>query len=171
MPEKDFATLIRAFAIVRKTFRCKLMIIGDTQRSPTYMSSLRALVEQLDLQSEVDFVGFTTNPFAYLAKCEAYALSSLYEGLPGALVQAMALGCKIVSADCRSGPREILKSGEYGHLVPVGNYVEMAHALTLALREKHDRSLGRKRTEEFTEERALNSLLSLVHRLQSQPKR
>lgn len=77
--------------------------------------------------------GFRANPFAYMAKADVYVMSSQWEGLPGALIQALALQCNIVSTDCPSGPREILEDGRYGVLVPNHDQKALTQALQTVL--------------------------------------
>jgi glycosyltransferase involved in cell wall biosynthesis len=62
-----------------------------------------------------------------------FVLSSAWEGLPNALIQALALGTPVVSTDCRSGPREILKEGTLGELIPVGNPEVMSRTIEAVL--------------------------------------
>ena len=127
--EKSFSTLIRAFAIVREKMPCRLMILGEgKERQP-----LEALANKLGISSELFMPGFVKNPFAYLSKASVFVLSSTWEGLPSALIQALACNCPVVSTDCPSGPLEILKGGEYGHLVPVGDVQAMADAIMKVL--------------------------------------
>jgi len=77
--------------------------------------------------------GFVDNPFPFMARAAVFALSSAWEGLPNVLIQAMALGTPVVSTDCPSGPREILKGGEYGKLVAVGDDRALAEAIQRVL--------------------------------------
>ncbi|HKY54945.1 MAG TPA: glycosyltransferase, partial [Anaerolineales bacterium] len=81
-----------------------------------------------------DLPGFDTNPFAFMKKAAVFVLSSKWEGLPGVLIQALACGCPVVSTDCLSGPSEILKDGEYGYLVPVGDVEALVEAMEATLR-------------------------------------
>ena len=128
--QKDFVTLIRAFAIVRQTRPARLMILGGNAGSgPT----LEALVKELELTEDVAMPGFKQNYFAYLAKASVFVLSSQWEGLPTVLIHAMAVGAPIVSTDCKSGPAEILDHGKYGELVPVGDPETMAKAILKTL--------------------------------------
>ncbi|MFT7602503.1 MAG: glycosyltransferase involved in cell wall biosynthesis [Saprospiraceae bacterium] len=129
VPQKDFITLIRAFALVRKKRNCKLIILGKTDFDQTYYDSLLELARDLGVEENIHFIGFQTNPFAFLKRASVYVLSSRFEGLPGALIQALALGCRVVSTDCEHGPSEILKKGEYGILVPIGKPEAMANAI------------------------------------------
>ena len=91
------------------------------------------LARQLGVEERVDFLGGKTNPFPYLAGADLYVLSSVSEGFPNAMVEAMAAGLPVVATDCKSGPREILHEdiydpvferkeivyADYGILVPV----------------------------------------------------
>jgi len=128
--QKDFSTLIKAFDILRKKIPSRLIILGDGEER----SSLEELIRLLGLQDFVDLPGFDVNPFAFMKQASVFVLSSKWEGLPGVLIQALACGCPVVSTDCLSGPAEILKDGEYGYLVPVGDARAIAEAMEVILR-------------------------------------
>lgn len=115
--QKDFPTLIRAFARVRQVRPARLMILGWGPDRP----QLEALVRELDLESDVAMPGHVKNPFAYMAQSAVFVLSSAWEGLPTVLIEAMAVGTPVVSTDCESGPAEVLDNGKYGSLVTVGD--------------------------------------------------
>lgn len=127
--QKDFSTLIKAFDILRKNIPSRLIILGDGEER----SSLEKLIRLSGLQDLVDLPGFDVNPFAFMKKASVFVLSSKWEGLPGVLIQALACGCPVVSTDCLSGPSEILKNGEYGHLVPVEDINAIADAMEAIL--------------------------------------
>jgi glycosyltransferase involved in cell wall biosynthesis len=123
VPQKDYATMIRAFAAVRAGRPARLFILGDGPARP----SLEAEVARLGLGADVWFGGFDKNPFKYMARCTVFVLSSRNEGLPGSLIQAMACGAPVVSTDCPSGPSEIISEpGRNGFLVPVGDVAALA---------------------------------------------
>jgi glycosyltransferase involved in cell wall biosynthesis len=128
-PQKDFPTLIRAFARVRQITPAKLIILGIGPEE----AALKALVTQLGLENDVAFLGFVQNPYAYMARASVFAMSSIYEGFGMVLVEAMALGIPIVATDCPNGPSEILDGGRYGLLTPVGNIELMARSILKAL--------------------------------------
>ena len=77
--------------------------------------------------------GFAGNPYAFMSRASLYVLSSIREGMPNALVQAMVCGCPVVATDCKSGPREVLEDGRYGRLVPTGDPDALAAAMLAAL--------------------------------------
>ncbi|MBC7236743.1 MAG: glycosyltransferase [Chloroflexi bacterium] len=128
-PQKDFATLLRAFALVRRQRPARLVILGEGWQR----SALEALARELGVAGDVDMPGFVRNPFSYMAHAAVFALSSIYEGLPTVVIEALACGCPVVSSDCPSGPREILDGGRYGHLVPVGDAEALAEAILCTL--------------------------------------
>lgn len=123
--QKDFPTLIRALATVRRSRPARLMILGWGPDRP----ALEALVQELGLEDAVDLLGYMQNPYAYMARSAVFALSSAWEGLPTVLIEAMALGTPVVSTDCESGPSEILAGGQYGYLTPVGSSEALAQAI------------------------------------------
>lgn len=127
--QKNVPLLVRAFALVHRRHRARLAILGDGDQWDT----VAALVEDLRLQDDVDLVGFDPNPFRYLARAAVFASSSDWEGLPAALIQALACGAPVVATDCPSGPREILAGGTYGRLVPTGDVDALAVAIAAAL--------------------------------------
>lgn len=124
-PQKDYPTLLRAFAQVRQSHPARLLILGEGE----LRHDLWRLAQELHLTDAVAMPGYEPNPFAYMRRASVFVLSSRYEGLPNALIQAMACGCPVVSTDCPSGPREILDGGRYGHLVPVGEVDALANTI------------------------------------------
>jgi glycosyltransferase involved in cell wall biosynthesis len=128
--QKDFFTLIKAFAILQKKISSRLIILGDGEQR----QALEELVQASGLQGLVDLPGFEINPFAFMKRASIFILSSKWEGLPNVLIQALGCGCPVISTDCLSGPSEILKGGEYGTLVPVGDVDAMAEAMDMVLR-------------------------------------
>ena len=129
--QKDFATLIRSFSLVVKKLPARLMILGEGGER----TNLEKLVRELGLTDDVALPGFVSNPFPYLQRARAFALSSRWEGLGNVLIEALALGVPVVSTACQSGPREILADGKYGELVPVGDSNALADAISSALKK------------------------------------
>ena len=133
-PEKDFATLIKAFAKVRESLDCHLLILGEG----ALKNQLQALVDSEGLQDSVFMPGFVDNPYPYIKKCTVYVLSSVSEGLPNALIESLALGVPVVSTSIVNGPSEILEDGTWGDLVPIGNSEAMADSIVNAIRSDVD---------------------------------
>ena len=124
-PQKGHRTLLRAFAKLRESRPARLAVLGEGPERP----ALEALARELGIAGDVVLPGFRINPFAWMARASVFALSSSFEGCPNALVQAMACGAPVVSADCPTGPGEILEGGKWGRLVPVGDPAALAAAI------------------------------------------
>jgi glycosyltransferase involved in cell wall biosynthesis len=129
--QKDFSTLIRAFARIREQRPARLIILGDGRDR----ADLLRCAEEAGIAHDVDLPGFQANPYPWLARASAFVLSSAWEGSPNALTEAMALGIPVASTDCRSGPREVLEGGRFGPLVPVGDDEALAAAMVRILDE------------------------------------
>ena len=162
--QKDFPTLIRAFAEIRKTRAARLIVLGVAKRSDR-RTALIDLANRLGVGDDVDLPGYTHNPFAYMSRAAVFVLSSAWEGLPTALIEAMACGCPVVSTDCPSGPAEILQDGRYGPLVPVGDVAALARATIGVLGDPPDPPRLRARAAEFSVEVAAERYLELFARV------
>lgn len=157
-PQKDFATLIRAFAQVRAARPARLVILGEGQeRGP-----LEALIRELGLQDDVRLPGFHSDIFAFLGRAQTFALSSRFEGLPGVLIQALAAGCAAVATDAPGGSREVLQGGKLGHLVPVGNAEALAGALLDTLERPRPGPPGGGALDRFREQVAVDQYVRVL---------
>lgn len=155
---KDFPTLIRAFAHLRRERPARLVIFGKGKRerkTARRIAQLKSLAAELGVANDVALPGFVTNPFAYMARAAIFVLSSINEGLPGVLIQAMACGCPVVSTECPSGPAEILAGGRYGRLVPPGDDGALAAAIAATLDAPPAAEMLRERAGLFSVERAV----------------
>jgi glycosyltransferase involved in cell wall biosynthesis len=125
--QKDFANLLRALALLPSSVR--VVVVGEGPLRP----DLERLAGALGVADRVQFPGFVDNPYSYLRTADVFVLSSQWEGLPTALIEALPFDTSIVSTDCPSGPREILADGKWGALVPPGDPEALATAITNAL--------------------------------------
>ena len=146
--QKNYSLLIKALSRIRTRIDVRLIILGEGSKK----KKLENLVCKLNLSDAVSMPGWVVNPYAFMGKVDLFVLSSLYEGLPNVLIEAMACGCPIVSTDCPTGPREILGDGRWGKLVPVDSVDFLADSIFEALNEKHDREALRQRASEFSSE-------------------
>lgn len=126
---KGFDILLHAFKRLLDTTPARLIVLGEGSKR----NSLLQLAQDLSISSDVDFVGFESNPFKWMSLSDVFVLSSHSEGFPNSMIQAMSCGLKIVSTDCDYGPREILEFGRWGTLCPVNNANALAEAMRVSL--------------------------------------
>ena len=124
--QKGFDILIEAFATMSQALpQLTLAIAGEGPEAP----GLQALVAKLGLSGRVLFLGQVADLPALMRQAYAFILlSSRYEGFPNVLLEALANGAAVIASDCPSGPREILRGGAYGLLVPAQNPEALARA-------------------------------------------
>jgi glycosyltransferase involved in cell wall biosynthesis len=161
--QKDFPTLVRAFARVRARQPARLVILGTAKRARR-RESLLALARDLGVAEHVWLPGYVENPLRYLGRSAVFALSSAWEGLPAVLIEAMACGCPVVSTDCPGGSREILEDGRWGPLVPPGDPEALAAAIGEMLSAPPERMALRRRAAYFDRDRAVDGYLQVLER-------
>ncbi len=157
--QKDFPTLIKAFAKLREKKEIKLIILGEGEDR----EKLEILIKELKLENDINMRGFVDNPYSYMLNSDVFVLSSIYEGFGNVLVEAMACGTPIVSTDCLSGPAEILENGEYGRLVPVGDINALVRAIKETLKNPIDKKIIQERAKYFSTENAVEKYLKLIN--------
>ncbi|WP_338072131.1 glycosyltransferase [Haloarcula rubripromontorii] len=127
---KNFGSFLRAFERVHAARPdTRAIVVGRGSKR----TELETLAAELGIDDVVSFPGFVDNPYGYMAGADVLAMSSVHEGLPTVLIEALACGCPVVSTDCPSGPAEILKDGEYGPLVDVDDDEGLAAAIQRTL--------------------------------------
>ena len=156
--QKDYPTLIKAFARLNAQRPCRLIILGEGRMR----KALERLVKGLDLTDHVSLPGWVENPFAFMSRASLFVLSSRFEGLPGVLVQALACGCPCVSTNCPAGPAEILQDGKFGPLVPVGDEKSLATAMYRVLAQPPERHMLQQRAGYFSLERSVTAYEKLI---------
>ena len=135
--QKNHSLLIRAYAALGPT-EGRLVIYGEGEKR----EALEALVRELHLEGRVLLPGLSDNVPRDIKGAKLFVLSSDYEGMPNALLEAMALGLPCISTDCPcGGPREILQNGENGLLVPVGDEQALCAAMAALLNDPAGRAV------------------------------
>lgn len=136
--EKGFDILIEAFGrVATDAPDWKLVIFGEGPCRVT----LEALRSAVGLDGRVRMPGRTTSPARELTKADIFVLSSRFEGMPNAMLEAMALGIPVVAVDCSAGVRELSRSGRRSLLVPPGDVVALSEALRQLMTDPARRAL------------------------------
>lgn len=156
--QKDFPTLIRAFAILLEQRACRLVILGEGSAR----AEMERLVAELDLAAAVALPGHVANPYACMARAALFALSSRWEGSGNVLTEAMALGIPVASTDCPSGPAEMLEGGRLGPLAPVGDAEALAAAMARALDQPPNPDALRAAVADYTVARSAARYLEVL---------
>ena len=133
-PAKDLFTLVCAFGMVRRKVEARLIVIGDGE----CRSELEREVKELGLEQDIDFLGIRENPYPYMRHADLFVLSSRWEGFPNVILEALTLGCRIVSTECHAGPKEILTGIDGCMLVPVADAEQMAESVVVNLNGRLD---------------------------------
>ena len=128
--QKGYTHLLLAFARVVKQRPSHLVILGEGDDR----EELQGLANSLGIAPYVHFLGYASNPLAYMRHAAVFVLSSLAEGFGNVIVEALACGTPVISTDCPHGPREILSGGRYGTLVRVGDVDSLAQAIVAKLK-------------------------------------
>lgn len=156
--QKDFATLIRAFARLRRKRPARLVILGEGKQRP----KLEALAQELGIGDDLLMPGFQANLYAWLARADLFVLASRWEGSPNVLTEALALGVPAVATDCPSGPSETLAGGTYGPLLPTGDDEAMAAAMARTLDTPLPPETLRQAVAEYTVARSASHYLEIL---------
>lgn len=133
--QKGFDVLIRAFAILRRELDARLLIAGD---GPD-LDALQRLAWAEGCADDIVFAGYIADLGEPMQLASAFVLPSRWEGLPGVLIESLAVGTPVVATDCPGGSREILESGRWGELVPVDDPNALAGAMARVLESPHPR--------------------------------
>lgn len=130
--QKDYPTLLRAFARLHARRRCNLVILG----TGPMREALAELASSLGIAGAVVFEGFVADPIAYLRRADVFVHTSLFEGFGNVFLEALFAGCAIVAVDAPGAAREVLGDGRFGVLVPVGDDAAVAAAVESILDRK-----------------------------------
>ncbi len=163
--QKDFSTLLRAFARVIDKVDCRLLILGEGPER----ENLRRLSRELGIADKVELPGFQPNPFSFFSRSDLFVLSSFWEGFGNVLIEAMACGTAVISTDCPFGPSEIIRNGKGGLLVPAGDEAALAAAILKVLTDKSLgeglAAAGKKRADDFSAAKMVAEYQKLFEKL------
>lgn len=136
--QKNQKLLLYAFALVQNEMPAlSLLILGEG----SLKEELLQLTYSLGINKKVHFLGFKDNPYSYLKNAKCFVLSSLYEGLPTVIIEALALGINVVSTNCPSGPYELLEEGKIGWLSEINNKEQLAFNIVQAIKAPFNKEI------------------------------
>lgn len=164
--QKNFTSLIQAFRlVVEKHPDWSLDIYGDGSEK----MQLQSLIEEMGLESNVFLRGYTSQVREKMLEASCYVLSSLYEGFPLVLIEAMTCGLPVVSYACPCGPKDMMTDGKDGFLVPVGDERTLADRICRLIEDEELRkSMGqaaKETSEKYKLENVVQMWMDLFHRL------
>lgn len=164
--QKDFLTLVRAYKFVKESgIQDKLYIIGDGPSKEEIINEIK----KLSLEENIKLIGLSKNPYIWLKNSKLFVHSSKYEGLPTVLIEALICNKMIISSNCPTGPKEILKNESCGKLFEVGNIKELGDYLIEFLANKNNRELYEKnvilRKEEFNKNKVIKEYEKLIEEI------
>jgi glycosyltransferase involved in cell wall biosynthesis len=123
---------------------------------------LITLANELGVNRDVDLTGFKPTPYRFMAHAAVLAFTSLWEGNPFVLPEALAVGTPVVATDCPSGPREVLQNGRYGHLVAVGDVKALAESILKTLQAPLSADTLREAARPYAIERSTSAYLTAM---------
>lgn len=150
---KNFPMLIEAFSIVKKEIKdCYLVIIGEGGMREEYEKQ----IDELGVKNDVFLPGFINNPLPFMRNCEVFVSSSSWEGMPNVLIEAIAVGAKVVATDCPGATSVLLENEKYGSLTPINNVQMLADNIAKAIvKEKINSEVNK----DFREKYSVKSIL------------
>ena len=162
--QKGYAHLLEAFKIVNETTEARLIIVGDGNLK----EELHRRAESLGIDAKIAMVG-ETEPYTYMRHSDIFVLSSLWEGLPLVLLEAISLGMPVVSTDCDYGPGEVIENEKSGLLVPVADPPKLASAILRLIEDEKLRAdlaaEAKKRSRYFARDRMVSDYEEILKNL------
>ena len=125
--QKDHLTLLKAFKIINKKIKSKLLIIGSGKNK----TMIEYYINNNNLRNAIKLIPFQLNPYKYMNLTDLFVLTSKFEGLPNVLLEALCLKKFVISSNCPTGPSEILLRGKAGYLFKIGNYKQLAKKILI----------------------------------------
>lgn len=157
--KKDYPTMIKAFQIASgQCDKIRLLILGDGPQK----NKLQKLIDNAQIKDKIELLGHIKHPHPYYHFSFGYLLSSVSEGMPSSLIEALGSACQIISTDCPSGPNEILCGGKYGKIVGIKDYERMASSISESLTNMIPRSTLLRRASDFTTENGIKEYVSTI---------
>ncbi len=160
--QKDQFTLLKAFSKLKNKKKYRLLLIGSGKNE----NMIRKFIIENNLNKIIKMKNNITNPFPYIQKSSFFILSSIYEGLPNVLLEALSLKKYVISSDCPTGPKEILMNGKGGSLFKTGNSQDLLKKIESVIQNKTQIkkkvSISYKSLHRFDEKKNLEKYFNLL---------
>jgi len=130
--QKDHMTILNALKLLRNKVKFRLMILGKGKLK----NQLEDFCKNNGLANSINFLGYKNNIFPYLKASDCLILSSLYEGQPNVILEAISMKKLVISSNCPTGPSEILLNGKAGYLFKPKKYKELASKIYFSFKNK-----------------------------------
>ncbi len=160
MPQKDHATMLEALGLLRAR-QWTLVMLGDGPLAP----ALKEQALRLGIADRIRFEGFVLDPLPWYTQSQLMILSSRYEGLPAAPIEALACGCSVVTTACSPGLSELMAATGLPAPVPVGDAAALAAAIESALDAPRCPSALNRFALRYSVDAAVDDHLAIVRRL------
>lgn len=162
--QKAQDVLIKAFANIDNE-KWKLLIIGEGEKRIEY----EALIRSLKLENKIILLGLAKDMSSYYNSATIFAFTSLYEGFPNALIEAMHFSLPCISTDCPTGPSKLIQNGENGFLISINDQQKLENCLSKLISDKNiQKAFGENAkvsTEQFEAETVAIQWDSLINHL------
>jgi glycosyltransferase involved in cell wall biosynthesis len=132
LDQKDHMTLLKAMKLIKNKLKFRLLIIGEGKNKDKIIN----YIDKNNLSNNIKVLDYKKNPFKYMSLSDIFILSSIYEGLPNVLLEAICLKKFIISSNCPTGPAEILNDGKGGLLFKVRDHNDLAKKIIFYSKNK-----------------------------------
>ncbi len=163
--QKNQLLILKSFRLIseKTNYKCKLLIMGRGEKKKLLID----FIKKYNLKNYVKIIDLKKNPFPYLKKSNAFILSSVYEGLPNVLLEALSLKKLIISSNCPTGPNEILDYGKGGLIFKMNDEFDLYKKIIFFINNqskcKKLVSHGHKRLTRFDYEKNLKKYVTLLN--------
>jgi len=163
--QKDYGTLIKSFKKICESLEARLIILGEGEMR----QELERIAHECGVRDNVHLIGWVKNPYSHLKRSDIFVLSSLWEGFPNVIIEALGCGVPVISTDCPTGPNEIITNEENGILIPIHNWEAMADSIIRVLSDKklykRIQAAGRKRAEDFNIKKISRQYVEVINKV------
>ncbi len=163
--QKDQITILKAINLIKNKIKIKLIIMGRGYEE----EKLRKYINENNLSKIVKLKGFANNPYNLLNLSNVFILSSKYEGLPNVLLESVVLKKFIISTDCPTGPREILRKGKGSLFFKIGDHKDLSKKIIYYNSNKKTLNKGLiypfKNLKRFSYEKNLEKYFNLLDKI------